>query len=88
MKRTIVNPYTPYSYKQMMREAQRLAVKYEKILRIGNIGTSVENRELLSIELGFGPKRLLLVGAHHAREYISSAYLMCIAENYACLLLR
>jgi hypothetical protein len=79
----IVNPYVPYTYDQMMNEAKELEEKYKDILTTGSIGKSVEGRELLLIKLGKGEKRILLCGAHHAREYISSSYLMKMAEEYA-----
>ena len=36
------------------------------------IGHSVENRDLLLVQLGKGEKKIVLVGSHHAREYINT----------------
>ena len=79
----IVNPNQTYSYEQMTADAQKLAAQYPDLIQIGSIGQSVEGRELLLIKLGTGPKKLLLLGAHHAREYITSTFLMETADEYA-----
>ena len=83
MNRYVVNPYVKYSYRQMTQDAETLEKRYPDLIRLSSIGTSIENRELLLIRLGTGGKKLLLLGAHHGREYITSAYLMCITEHYS-----
>jgi len=79
----IVNPYVPYTYDQMMLESQKLAERYPEVIALDTIGSSVEGRDLLLIKLGTGSKKIILCGAHHAREYITSSYLMKMAEEYA-----
>jgi len=83
MKRYVVNPYVKYGYKQMMQDAESLGRRYPDLISLSSIGSSVENRDLLMIRLGAGNRKILLLGAHHAREYITSAYLMCITEHYS-----
>jgi len=78
----VVNPNQTYSYEQMMADAQALSAQYPELVQLGSIGQSVEGRELLLIRLGTGPKKLLLLGAHHAREYITAAFLMETADEY------
>lgn len=82
---TIVNPYVKYSYARMYREAHALRRAYPAFIALGSAGRSVEGRELLYLRLGQGSGKLLMVGAHHAREYISSAYLMAQCELLARL---
>ncbi len=79
----IVNPYVPYTHQQMMGESTKLAESYPDLISLDSIGSSVEGRDLLLIKLGKGDKKIMLCGAHHAREYITSAYLMKMAEEYA-----
>jgi len=79
----IVNPYVPYTYEQMMDESLKLAELYPDIVSLGSIGNSVEGRDLLLIRLGKGDKKIVLCGSHHAREYISSSYLMKMVEEYS-----
>lgn len=70
----IVNPYSKYDYRRMMKDIQKLQKRYD--FGVEMIGTTFEGREIPMIVLGEGPKKALLVGAHHGREYITSAYLM------------
>lgn len=79
----IVNPYVPYTYDQMKDESLKLAELYPEIITLDSIGYSVEGRELTLIKLGKGNKKIILCGSHHAREYISSSYLMKMIEEYS-----
>ena len=72
----IVDPTITYSHAQMMRDIRRLKTAYNGLIRFEQAGLSVEERELPLIFLGTGKHMLFLCGAHHAREYITSAYLM------------
>ncbi|MBT7123173.1 MAG: hypothetical protein HN948_09225, partial [Clostridia bacterium] len=78
----VVDPYQPYTHEMMVSDAHELAQMYPQYLQIDSIGSSVERRDLTLIKMGSGEKKLLLVGAHHAREYISSTYLMNTIDKY------
>lgn len=79
----ITNPYVRYTWDQMMDEAGKMDERYPDIVSLSSIGQSVEGRDLILIKLGKGEKKILLCGTHHAREYISSSYLMRMTEVYA-----
>ncbi len=79
----IVDPNRTYSYEQMVDDAQALAALYPELISTDVIGHSVEGRDLLLIRLGRGDKKLVLAGAHHAREYMSSTFLMETVDEYA-----
>lgn len=79
----VVNPYVSYTYDQMIQESLKLYEEYQDIITLDTIGSSVEGRDLLLIKLGKGEKKIVLCGTHHAREYISSSYLMKMIEEYA-----
>ena len=81
--KAIVNPYVAYTWDQMMEEAAALEEAYGDILELDSAGLSVEGRDLLLIRLGKGDKKIFLCGTHHAREYITSSYLMKMTEEYA-----
>ncbi len=78
----VVDPYQPYTYEMMIEDAGALAAMYPDNIDVSIIGHSVEGRNLTLIKMGTGEKKLLLVGAHHAREYISSTYLMNMIDQY------
>lgn len=79
----IVNPYVPYIYEHMIANSLELKQRYPDIIALDDIGYSVEGRELTLVKLGKGEKKILLCASHHAREYISSSYLMKMTEQYA-----
>ncbi|MFZ5973785.1 MAG: M14 family metallopeptidase [Bacillota bacterium] len=78
-----VNPNQTYSYAQMMEDAQELARLYPGLVDVSSIGKSVEGRDIPLIRLGKGSKKIILLGAHHAREYMTSTFLMETADEYA-----
>jgi len=79
----IVNPHVPYTYEQQITDAIKLESMYPDIISVSEIGRSVENRQIISIRLGKGPGDIIMVGSHHAREYITSTYLMKMIDEYA-----
>ncbi|PKM85298.1 MAG: hypothetical protein CVU86_03145 [Firmicutes bacterium HGW-Firmicutes-11] len=79
----IVDPYQAYSYETMLEDATELQRRYPELIRLKTIGTSVEGRNLLLIEFGNGDRRIFLNGATHAREYITTSYLMYMIDQYA-----
>ena len=78
----VVDPYRPYTYEMMIEDANALAAMYPENIDVSIIGHSVEGRDLTLIKMGTGEKKLLLVGSHHAREYITSTYLMNMIDKY------
>lgn len=79
----IVDPNHTYSYEQMIADAKALTAQYPELISTDVIGYSVEDREMLLIRLGRGEKKVVLAGAHHAREYITSTFLMETVDEYA-----
>jgi len=79
----VVNPYCEYSYEYMINDAKRLKKMYPELIKTSSIGKSVENRDLLLIEFGRGPLKIFVCGTHHAREYISTTYLMYAIDRYS-----
>jgi hypothetical protein len=79
----IVDPNQTYSYEMMVSDAEKLKSAYPGIVDTEVIGQSAEGRDMLLIKLGKGDKKIVLAGAHHAREYISSTFLMETIDEYA-----
>ena len=80
--RYTVDPYAPYDYDDMQADVQQLAAMYPQYIEVSSIGSSVEGRDLTLVKMGSGKTKILLVGAHHAREYITSTYLMNTIDKY------
>jgi len=56
---------------------------YYNFLEKGEIGKSNLDRSIPYIKLGKGPKKIFICGAMHAREYLSTSYIMKIIETYS-----
>lgn len=78
----VVDPYKPYTYDIMQSDIAELKDLYPQFIEVGSIGSSVEGRDLTLLKIGSGDEKLLLVGSHHAREYITSTYLMNAVDKY------
>lgn len=87
MFKTSVSSSEKYSPSVMLCNISSLKQKYP-FLNFSSIGKTVEGREINMIILGSGYKKTLFVGAHHGREYISSAYLMREIEFLSYLYLN
>ena len=83
MKAIIVEPTITYSHDQLMRDAYALKTAYPGLIQYEDAGYSAEGRALPLIRLGTGRAGIFCCGAHHAREYITSAYLMYAVNVYA-----
>jgi len=83
MEDLIVMPAIAYSYSQMMRDIEALKNAYPNLIRYEIAGFSVEGRGLPLVRLGTGKNKVFFCGAHHARDYITSAYLMYAVNVYA-----
>lgn len=78
-----VDPYHEYSYENMLQDAGELQEMYPDLVRLKSIGKTVEGRDIALIELGNGSRKVFLSGATHAREYITTSYLMYMIDRYA-----
>lgn len=78
-----VYPYQEYSYETMREDIQKLQRMYPDLVRTSSIGKSVEGRELALVEFGKGPKKVFVCATHHAREYITTTYVMYAMDQYA-----
>ena len=77
-----VDPTKPYTYEMMIEDAAELETMYNSDIDVSSIGSSVEGRDITLIKMGRGENKILLVGSHHAREYISTSYLMNMIDKY------
>lgn len=84
--KTIVVPDSVYSYENMMNDLDALKKKYSLILCATDepvLGKSVEGRDIPAVKLGRGRHKILVCATLHAREYITTNYIMYFIEKYA-----
>lgn len=70
-----------YDYKCFLDDAVRLMEDFPRI-RVFEIGRSVMGKPIFCMKSGEGEKKLLLVGAHHGLESITSALIMRFLREY------
>lgn len=69
----------PYTYEQLMFEVEHV----KEITEVGTIGKSEQGRTIPFVKIGNGKRHMLLIGTHHAREWITSQFLMKLVREYA-----
>ncbi len=79
----IVYPYQAYSYETMLNDIQKLKRMYPELIKVSSIGKSVEGRDLPLVEFGRGSKKIFVCATHHAREYITTTYVMYAMDQYS-----
>lgn len=70
-----------YDYKKLNDDIKMLTENYDFIEHF-SIGKSVMQKDIPCLKAGRGGKKLLLAGAYHGLEYLTSAFLMKFASNY------
>lgn len=79
----IVRTNHMYSYEDLLRDTLRLKNAFPESISLDIIGTSSFGKPIPAIKVGKGDKHVLLVGAHHGREWLTSALLMKMIDTYA-----
>lgn len=82
-KEKIVEENRPYTYDILNRDLADLHERYKQVIQIKCIGTTYLHKKIWAIKLGTGEKNIVLVGTHHAREWLTSMLLMKMLETYA-----
>lgn len=78
----IIKTDTAESFASLIDNLGTLKHTYPELIKLYTAGYSEAGRELLMITLGNGPKKALLLGAVHAREHLTTKYLLCCVETY------
>jgi hypothetical protein len=71
-----------YTYEQLTDRLQTLAANHPDLVSLSVPGKSVDNRNIWSVTLGTGDKNVLVTGAMHAREWLTTPVLAEIVALY------
>ncbi|MFB6469272.1 M14 family metallocarboxypeptidase [Cytobacillus sp. Hz8] len=82
-KGELVNPNQIYSFSQLETDLNQLQSKYGKHIQVKSIGISHYGRNIWAVRLGKGEQNILMIGAHHGREWLTTSILMKMIEEYA-----
>jgi g-D-glutamyl-meso-diaminopimelate peptidase len=78
----VVETNRPYSYDILKQDIAKIHHTYKKI-EVKSIGKTHFGRTIYGIKLGEGKRNIVLIGAHHGREWMTSMLLMKKLEGYA-----
>ena len=70
-----------YSPETMEKDLLEMEKKYQ--LKTVTIGETEKGKPIKAVKLGRGQKSILMVGAHHGREWLSTMILMKMLQDYA-----
>ena len=78
----LINTTQADSYTSLAKNMDKLKTTYPQLLSILSAGKSEDGREQMMFTLGNGEKKALIIGAIHAREHITTKYLLKVVEDY------
>lgn len=79
--RNVVNPKKPYDYETLLKDLASLNEIYP-FIQCTSIGQSVMGKPLHHIRIGKGKKKIHWNGSFHANEWITSAVIMNLINDY------
>jgi g-D-glutamyl-meso-diaminopimelate peptidase len=81
-KAKVVQTARPYSYEMLKQDISKINHIYKNV-EVKGIGKTHFGRTIYGIKLGEGKRSIVLIGAHHGREWMTSMLLMKKLEGYA-----
>ncbi|KAA9011868.1 M14 family zinc carboxypeptidase [Niallia endozanthoxylica] len=79
----IVDTEKIYTYDALTEDLMELSKMYPDLITYQTLTTTPFGRNVWAIKVGNGETTILINGAHHAREWLTSALLMKMIETYA-----
>lgn len=81
----VATDHQKYTYTEMVEDIKQLQAAYPDIIHVGSIGTSVQGRDIPVVIIGNpdAEKKILIHASIHAREYITSLFVMKEMEYIA-----
>ncbi len=79
----VVDPYRIYTSDSCAQDILSLGQTYSDIVSVESIGQSTAGKEMYILKVGKGPVKVLITAATHARENITTNYVMRQAEELA-----
>ena len=78
----VVKTATPETFDSLLGTVTAIKNRYPDIIKVYTTGYSEGGKEILMYTLGNGNKKALITGAIHAREHITTKYILKVTEDY------
>jgi g-D-glutamyl-meso-diaminopimelate peptidase len=79
----IVETDEVYTYERLTEDLFELSLRYPSLVTYKSLTMTPHGREVWAVKVGKGNTSILINGAHHAREWMTSTLLMNMIETYA-----
>ncbi len=79
---SVINTKKAESYDSLLGTLLTLRSKYSDTLKLFTLGYSEKNRAIPLITMGNGAKKALVISAIHAREHLTTKYILRCIEDY------
>ncbi len=79
---SIIDTKKPESYSSLLEVTTKLRSEYSNTLKLFTLGYSEAGKAIPMLTMGNGEKKALVVGAIHAREHLTTKYLLRVIEDY------
>lgn len=79
---SIIDTKKPESYSSLLEVTTKLRSEYSDTLKLFTLGYSEAGKAIPMLTIGNGEKKALVVGAIHAREHLTTKYLLRVIEDY------
>lgn len=79
---SIIDITKPESYSSMLGVISSLRSKYSDTLKLFTLGESTTGKAIPMLTMGNGERKALIIGAIHAREHLTTKYLLRCIEDY------
>ncbi len=80
--KSIINTKAPEDYDGILDIIVRLRSEYSNTLKLFTLGYTARNRAIPLLTMGSGEKKALIVSAIHAREHLTTKYILRCIEDY------
>lgn len=79
---SIIDTKKPESYSSMLGVISALRSEYSDTLKLFTLGESTTGKAIPMLTMGSGDKKALIIGGIHAREHLTTKYLLRCIEDY------
>lgn len=79
----IVETDKVYTYELLTEDLMKLSKQHPDFITYKSLASTPHGREIWAVKVGHGKSAILIHGAHHAREWMTSTLLMKMIESYA-----
>lgn len=80
---SIIDTGKPESYSSMLGVISSLRSRYSNTLKLFTLGYSTTGKAIPMLTMGTGEKKALVIGAIHAREHLTTKYILKCVEEYS-----